>query len=74
MLRSMFKKKTEFGFIFQSLNVHFLLFFFFYVCVVKSNSILLPAVGILTVGMPDLQRVDGEDGDARRLHIQPFTN
>lgn len=29
MLRSMFKKKTEFGFIFQSLNVHFLLFFFF---------------------------------------------
>lgn len=28
------------------------------------NSILLPAVGILTVGMPDLQSVDVEDDDA----------
>lgn len=27
------------------------------------NSILLPAVGILTVGMPDLQSVDDEDDD-----------
>jgi len=30
----------------------------------KRNSILLPAVGILTVGMPYLQSVDVEDDEA----------
>lgn len=35
---------------------------------INLNSILLPALGILTVGMPDVQSVDDEDVDDTFSH------